>query len=83
MRNLLSSRLLVITVVLVVSVMLLGRNMGIAGSQAPAKISDSDSTLATSDPPQTDWALMGLLLGGTLIALLRPRRKKVVPVTAE
>ena len=83
MRNLLSSRLLIITIVLVVGVVLLSQNMGIAGPQVSAGPSGSDSTLAASAPPQMDWALAGLLLGGALITLLRPRRRKVVQVTAK
>ena len=81
MRNLLSSRLLVVVTALVIGVMFLGQNMGIAGSQASPET--SDSTVAASPPPQMDWALAGLLLGGALITLLRPRRRKVVPVTAK
>jgi len=81
MRNLLSSRLLLVVIVLVIGVMLLGQNMGIAGSQVSPET--SDSTVAASPPPQMDWALAGLLLGGALITLLRPRRRKVVPVTAK
>ncbi|MDP6633475.1 MAG: hypothetical protein QGG42_01080 [Phycisphaerae bacterium] len=83
MRNVLSSRVLLATIIIiVVGVMLLGQ-MGIAGSQAPAEASASDSNLAASPAPQLDWALAGLLLGGALITLFRPRRRKVVKVTAK
>ena len=86
MRNLLSSRLLIITVVLVICVMLIGQNLGITGAQASAKASASGSALATTHTPPAphmDWALTSLLLGGALITLLRPRRRKVVQTTDE
>jgi hypothetical protein len=81
MRKLFSSRLLIVTIVLVVGVMLLGQSMGIAGPQQSAET--AEPTLAASSPPQMEWSLAGLLLGGTLIALLRPRRRRVAQVTAE
>ena len=81
MRKLLSSRFLLIAVILVVGVVLLGQNMGIASSHTPSETSPADSTVATSPPPQLDWALASLLISGALITLLRPRRRKTVPVT--
>jgi hypothetical protein len=81
MRKLLSSRLLIVAIVLVVGVMFLGQSMGIAGPQPSSET--PEATLAASTPAQMDWALAGLLLGGTLIALLRPRQRRIVPVTAK
>ena len=81
MRKLLSSRFLLVTVILIVSVVFFGQSMGIADSRAPAETSATDSTVATSPPPLLDWALVGLLAGGALITLLRPKRRKTVPVT--
>ena len=82
MKSLLSSRFLLVAIILIVSVVLLAQNMGIAGSHAPTeKPSATDTTLAASPPPQMDWALAGLLIGGAVITLIRPRRRKVVPVT--
>ena len=80
MKKLLSSRVLLVTVILVVGLVLLGQNMGIADSRTSAKTS-VDSTVAASPPPQLDWALAGLLAGGALITLLRPRRRRIAPVT--
>ena len=80
MRKLFSSRVLLVTVVFVVGVVLLVQSMGIAGSQSPAETSATDSTVATSSPPQLDWALGSLLISGALIALFRPRRRKTVSV---
>lgn len=82
MRYLLSSRALLVAIILIVGVVLLVQNMGIAGPQSPTDISAADSTVATSAPPQVDWSLAGLLLSGAVITLLRPRRRKVVQVTA-
>jgi hypothetical protein len=83
MRNLLSPRLLTIAAILVICAVLIGHNMGVAGAQAPTNISVPGSTLAADPAPHTDWALTGLLLGGALIILLRPRRRKVVQATNE
>ena len=83
MRYLLSSRVLLVTIILIVSVVLLVQNMGIAGSQSPAETAAADSTVATSAPPQLDWALAGLLVSGALITLFRPRRRRTVPVTTK
>jgi hypothetical protein len=80
MKKFLSSRVLLVTVLLIIGLVLLGQNMGIADSRPPAKTTGTDSTVAAS-PPQLDWALAGLLAGGALITLLRPRRRKTVPVT--
>ena len=73
MRKILSSRLLLVAVVLVVGVMIVGQNMGLANSQE-----SSEAIVAASSPPQLDWALAGLVLAGALITLLRPRRRKIV-----
>ncbi|MDP6045877.1 MAG: hypothetical protein QGG25_09735 [Phycisphaerae bacterium] len=81
MKNLLSSRLLLVTIILVVGVMLVGQNMGIAGPQASPEA--SEQVVAASPAPQLDWALAAIVLGGALITLLRPRRRKVVKVPAE
>jgi len=83
MKRLFSSRFLLVTVILMISVVLLVQNMGIAGSQTPVKTSGIDSTSAASPPPQLDWALAGLVVSGALITLLRPRRRKIVPVTTK
>jgi len=79
MRKLLSSRVLLICVVAVICVVLVGQNLGIAGSQAPSET--TDPTVAATARPHVDWALAGLILGGALITLLRPRRRKVAEVT--
>lgn len=81
MRKVLSSRFLLVTLILAVAALLLGQNMGIAGHQAPSEASAADSTIATTPAAQVDWALIGLLVGGAMITLLRPRRRKTVPVT--
>jgi hypothetical protein len=81
MKRLLSSRFLLVTIILIVSVVLLLQNMGIASSHLPAEASASETTLAASPPPHMDWALAGLLIGGALIKLLRPRKRKIAPVT--
>lgn len=81
MKNLFSSRLLVLAVVIFVSVLLLGQSMGIAGSTASSEASNADAALAASSSPQMDWALAALVIGGTLITLLRPKRRRVVNVT--
>ena len=83
MKSLLSSRFLFVAVVLIVCTVLLFQNMGIAGSQVSAENADTDSTLAASAPPRVDWALAGLLIGGALFTLLRPRRKAAVRVTTK
>jgi len=83
MKRLFSSRFLLVTVILMISVVLLVQNMGIAGSQTPVKTSGIDSTATASPPPQLDWALAGLVVSGALITLLRPRRRKIVPVTTK
>jgi len=80
-RKWLSSRVLLVTVIIIAGLALLGHNMEIAGARTPSETSGADSTVATSPPPQLDWALAGLLAGGALITLLRPRRRKTVPVT--
>jgi len=81
MKSLVSSRFFLVTIILIVGVVLLSQNMGIAGSQAPTKeASTADATLAVS-PRQMDWALAGLLLSGALITLVRPRRRKIAPAT--
>ena len=80
MKRLFSSRFLLISVILVIGVVLLVQNMGIAGPHPPLKPSAIDSTAAASPPPQLDWALAGLVVSGALITLLRPRRRKTVPV---
>jgi hypothetical protein len=77
----LSSRVLLVTIILMAGLVFLGQNMGIASAPTPSETSGTDSTVATSPPPQLDWALAGLLAGGVLITLLRPRRRKTVPVT--
>ncbi len=77
----LSSHVLLVTVILMAGLVFLGLNMEIAGAGAPSETSGADSTVAASPPPQLDWALAGLLAGGALITLLRPRRRKTVPVT--
>ena len=83
MKSLLSSRFLLVAIILIVGVVLLAQNMGIASPHVPAETSTTDSTLAASPPPQMDWSLAGLLISGALITLLRPRRRKIVHVTAE
>ncbi|MBL7220496.1 MAG: hypothetical protein ISS69_10310 [Phycisphaerae bacterium] len=83
MKRLLSSRFLPVAIILIVGVVLLAQNMGIASSRVPAETSTTDPTLAASPAPQMDWALAGLLTGGALITLLRPRRRKIVHVTAK
>jgi len=78
MRNLFSSRLLLIAIILIISVMILGQSMGFASPKAQAGVSAADSTLNNaSTTPQIDWALAGLLLSGALITLFRPKRQKV------
>jgi hypothetical protein len=81
MRKILSSRLLLVAVILVIGIMVVGQNFGFAGPQASADA--SEAVVAASSPPQFEWALAGLVLGGSLITLLRPRRRKVVQVTDE
>jgi len=83
MRNLLSSRILVFAIVIAVCAVLLSQNMGLAGAQGATETGNTDSTMTASTTPQMDWALAGLLLGGALITLLRPRRRKVVAVTSK
>ncbi|MCP4376244.1 MAG: hypothetical protein GY794_08740 [bacterium] len=79
MKRLLSSRWLLVTVILVVCMVLLLQNMGVASSQVPAETSaNNDSTLATLPQPHVDWALASLLIGGALVKLLRPRKRKIV-----
>ena len=79
MRKLFSSRLLPVIVILVVGVMVVGLSMGVAAPQASADASDLAAPASTG--PQLDWALAGLLMGGALITLLRPRKRKIVKVT--
>jgi len=75
----LSSRLLLVAVVLAVGILVARQNLGFAGPQIASGA--PDAVAAASSPPQLEWALAGLVLVGSLITLLRPRRRKVIQVT--
>jgi hypothetical protein len=69
--------MLMIAVIMIVSVILIGQSIGLAGPHMQAESPETDPALAVSAGPPVDWALGGLLLGGALITLFRPRRRKI------
>ena len=69
--------MLMIAVVVVIGAILMGQSIGFAGPHTQAGSPETDPALAVSAGPPVDWALGGLLLGGAIITLLRPRRRKI------
>lgn len=70
-------RLFLVSFALVAILIIATHNMTIADAQAAANSAGSHGNATSAATPPLDWALAGLLICGALVAVLRPRRRKI------
>ena len=72
----LSSRVLLVTIILMAGLVFLGQNMGIASAPTPSETSGTDSTVATSPPPAVGLGVGGAAGRGSPNHTAPPEAKK-------